>query len=347
VCHQTFSSMFKFIFISLLCVSLARMSNDTIVNFAKFMEKYHKSYDSFREYGRRLKIFSDNMDKLEFICGLHVQPSGQDVFGVTPFSDLTEQEFAKSYLGHFSSENNPPELNQSKSDFFKMNPVVKLNIRSLVSRRYWPQTPIKNQGYCASSAEMCVTEQIESFTKLKFSSWNFQPLSVQQIIDCNPYCTPCAGCSSDACYYYAKLFGLESEASYPFVYPRDRSEGCQYHTDKRVVSTGNWYDFEFVFNKHFALLYILSELGPFSAYVNSDYWQFYTGGVLGYLQQPEGVNLCVQFVGYDENLNYWIVRNAWGSSWGEDGYIRISMNSNFENNILNVQIPAPQSIRLV
>jgi len=324
------------------------MSNNTIVNFAKFMEKYHKSYDSFREYGRRLKIFSDNMDTIERLNAEHAQLSGQDlhVFGVTPFSDLTEQEFAKSYLGHFSSENNPSELNQSKSDFFKMNPFVKLsqNWVDYVPRHYWPQTPIKDQGYCASSAEMCVTEQIESFTKLKFPSWSFMPLSVQQIIDCNPYCTPCAGCSSDACYYYAKRFGLEYELSY---YYDKRSEGCQYHTDERVVSTGNWYDFEFHSNKHRSLLFILFELGPFNALVNCDYWQFYTGGVLSYLIQPKGVNLCVQFVGYNGNENYWIIRNAWGSSWGEDGYIRIDMNSNFENNILNVQIPAPQSIRLV
>ena len=39
-------------------------------------------------------------------------------------------------------------------------------------------------------------------------------------------------------------------------------------------------------------------------------------------------NHCVSIVGYDVEEKYWLVRNTWGTGWGEDGYIRMAMGSN-------------------
>jgi len=49
----------------------------------------------------------------------------------------------------------------------------------------------------------------------------------------------------------------------------------------------------------------------------------YTGGVI--TSQSCGTNLDhgILGVGYDANQKFWIVKNSWGGSWGESGYVRI------------------------
>jgi len=73
--------------------------------------------------------------------------------------------------------------------------------------------------------------------------------------------------------------------------------------------------------------------GPVSIAIEADQssFQFYSSGVF---TGPCGSNLDhgVTLVGYgtDEttSLDYWIVKNSWGSSWGENGYIRIVRGKN-------------------
>jgi len=66
-----------------------------------------------------------------------------------------------------------------------------------------------------------------------------------------------------------------------------------------------------------------------SVCVAADIWQTYKGGII--LQSSGcGVQLdhCVQVVGYNATSNYWIVRNSWGSNWGNDGYIWVEAGAN-------------------
>lgn len=71
--------------------------------------------------------------------------------------------------------------------------------------------------------------------------------------------------------------------------------------------------------------------GPVSICINSDPWQLYSGGVLDHSTCPStGLDHCVLVVGFDADASppYWIVKNSWGSDWGENGYIRLKMGGN-------------------
>jgi len=61
--------------------------------------------------------------------------------------------------------------------------------------------------------------------------------------------------------------------------------------------------------------------GPLSICVDASSWQFYNGGVLKTC--GNSIDHCVQIVGYGavSGTQAWIVRNSWGASWGERGYI--------------------------
>jgi len=65
---------------------------------------------------------------------------------------------------------------------------------------------------------------------------------------------------------------------------------------------------------------------PLSICVDASNWQYYTGGVVSPSDCGNSLDHCVQLVGYNnDNGNYWIVRNSWGTDWGLDGYILLGM----------------------
>lgn len=76
-----------------------------------------------------------------------------------------------------------------------------------------------------------------------------------------------------------------------------------------------------------AMLATLASTGPLSVNVDASTWHLYTGGIYNGCVGPNlDINHVVQAVGYgvDSNNNqYWLVRNSWGTSWGESGYIRL------------------------
>merc|ERR1712100_952612 len=73
---------------------------------------------------------------------------------------------------------------------------------------------------------------------------------------------------------------------------------------------------------------------PLSVCVNAGVWNDYTGGVMTSAAcGPMGATYqdhCVMAVGYNSTAPtpYWIVRNSWASTWGEEGYIYLEMAKN-------------------
>lgn len=67
----------------------------TEIHFKSFVEEYGKEYSSREEYVHRLGVFAKNLLR----AAEHQAMDPTAVHGVTEFSDLTEDEFEKMYMG--------------------------------------------------------------------------------------------------------------------------------------------------------------------------------------------------------------------------------------------------------
>jgi len=85
-------------------------------------------------------------------------------------------------------------------------------------------------------------------------------------------------------------------------------------------------------NDYAAVMNHLATVGPLAVSVDASEWSLYGGGVFDGCDYSKNiaVNHVVQLVGYgtdSKDGDYWIVRNSWGTEWGEDGYIRLKRES--------------------
>jgi cathepsin L len=144
------------------------------------------------------------------------------------------------------------------------------------------------------------------------------PLSGQELADC------VEGGSIVEGYNYVIEYGLSAATDYP----SDSSDGTCRRGDIPAAVTESGY--VVIMGNEEALKDTVAAAGPISVAVDATNWQFYTGGVfLDANCSSTELNHGVLAVGYgvDDGTDYWIVKNSWGTEWGEDGYIRTARNA--------------------
>jgi len=123
---------------------------------------------------------------------------------------------------------------------------------------------------------------------------------------------------------YASKGGMELESDYPY---RAADGKCKFNAWSAVrVNTG----FQFVTANSSDALKAAIVGQPVSVSIEADGrdFQFYSSGIIGV---GCGANLdhAVLAVGYDKG--FYIVKNSWGPSWGQQGYVYISDDAKMNN----------------
>lgn len=283
--------------------------------FSSFREKFRKEYGSLSELNERFTVFRENF--------LYIIKHNRDTFAnftmsVNEFADLTAEEFRSRYVGYgntplTSSEFRATSCRNMASSGKTVPDTVDWRSRGAV-------TPVKNQGQCGSCWSFSATGAIEGAWAI--SKGQLVSLSEQQLVDCSKRYgnMGCNGGLMDAAFQYEIDTGACTEASYPY---QGVDGSC--HSCNPVVKISGCVD---VPSRNQVLLKEAVSIGPVSVAIEADtrYFQFYSGGILSSSTCGTNLDHGVLIVSYgaENGAKYWTVKNSWGSSWGENGYVRIA-----------------------
>lgn len=83
-------------------------------------------------------------------------------------------------------------------------------------------------------------------------------------------------------------------------------------------------------NEEDRIVEYLATTGPLTVAVNALAWQYYLGGIIQHHCEGSALNHAVQIVGYDRSgeVPFYIVRNSWGSGFGDRGFAKIEIGQN-------------------
>ncbi|KAL7048049.1 hypothetical protein ACKWTF_003196 [Chironomus riparius] len=297
--------------------------------FDNHLKRYGKKYKDLPEEVRARRR-NNYLKNLDFIEKHNKNPKNKFQLGSNEFSDRDPKTFVKEMC-----RTELPQMTRGlplpPSIYTSTTPA-----RSTVDWRTQYTQPIVSQGGCASCSAFSVVSVIEAYNEIRGRGKT--AMSQQNIVDCHS--VKCLGGWPKSIFDWLKnTYGnkLARATDYPYTSGRTKTAGsCKV---AQYVPLNYTSTFLFVPNGNTATLkQIISNYGPVAIAVqvtNSGLFQNYKSGIFTDATCP-GPNQCTIInhamvaVGYGKlttGQEYFIIRNSWGTTWGENGYIRMAMSN--------------------
>ncbi|CDW86181.1 cysteine protease [Stylonychia lemnae] len=317
------------------------------LRYNQYLQKYDKNYKQTFEYLNGLNTFKNNIA----IIDKYNQNQKSFVLKANRFSDLSVEEFKRLYTGRPQTSQNIINSSSSEQDQTvdqdntnnSTNKSGKLNTKIIESRDIlklpesfdWRQknviTSVKDQGGCGGCYCFTMIAALESALLIK-NKEKYQgiDLSEQQIIDCsvNYGAFGCNGGFEFQAGYLMTNTRVAFEKLYPYL---GRNKECN-KTLSNDSSVPPIKQTLYKTGRHSSIMKMTLMNQPYAIGISSssEVFRFYSSGVITSYDCSQNIDHSVLLIGWGKtnyNLEYWIIKNQWGTSWGENGYVKVMINN--------------------
>jgi hypothetical protein len=328
------------------------------VRFAKWAKEHNKTYESKEEEQYRQRVYQENVQYIE----AHNKKQLSYTLGENAFCDLTTTEFQNKYLSKFkpskasqvefgssskktflaknSLSSTPPDIAAGIASVNEVDPVTPPGYPPSLQfpvggdvdwRGYHCVGTVKNQAQCGDCWAFAAAAAMEANYCISHFVYG-QPLehlyptslSAQQLLDCSDVVNEgCDGGNYDVAFVYALAYGMDSWEDYPYTGKQGTCKAGRLPVNETISGFRKIQP-----NNETALaVSVCYGVTAVAIQANQPGFQFYKSGIY---DGTCGDNLdhAVVVIGYGvnqtTNQEYWTIKNSWGVTWGNDGFMNLA-----------------------
>jgi len=300
-------------------VGTSAFSGDALLaKFEAWKKQMGKEYPNAEAMSQAMAAFAANDE----IINTHNAKGLSYTLGHNEFSDLTWDQFRSTHMSELFTNKAPKNMNRVhlKGIGQPVADAVDWVTKGAV-------TPVKNQQQCGSCWAFSTTGSMEGAYQI--ATGKLQSFSEEDLVQCDHNGDQgCSGGLMDNAFEWIKSNGICTEDAYPYTSGSGITGTCKKTCTPVATNTGHT---DVPAKDEDALQSAVAKT-PVSVAIEADKsaFQLYKSGILDSSSCGTQLDHGVLVVGYgtDSGTAYWKVKNSWGATWGESGYVRMAKGKN-------------------